>query len=302
MKIWLSKNSEVPVRDQLITQITIGILSGDLAVGDRLPSTREIARRFQIHANTVSSAYQKLADDGWLEFRKGSGFYIHEADRANVSREIQLERLVHDLFEAARELGFSPEEVRERLTRRIALGGPDRLLVIESDVKLRDIIVEEVRGASSWDVVGISLPEFEGRYKNEPAFFAAMIDEKPKLENLVPAEKTCIYLKARSVSDSMTGQTRPSAEDLIAVVSGWGKFLLMAKTILVAANIDPGSLLVRQTDESGWEKGLKSASMIICDSLTARNFPADPRVRPFRIVADESLDEIGRLSDQGFVA
>ena len=302
MKIWLSKNSEVPVRDQLITQITIGILSGDLAVGDRLPSTREIARRFQIHANTVSSAYQKLADDGWLEFRKGSGFYIREADQANVSREIQLERLVHDLFKAARELGFSPRDVRERLTRRIAMRGPDRLLVIESDVKLRDIIVGEISGASSWDVAGISLSEFEGRYKNEPAFFAAMIDEKPKIENLVPAEKTCIYLKARSVSDSMTGQTRPSAEDLIAVVSGWGKFLLMAKTILVAANIDPASLLVRQTDEAGWEKGLKSASMIICDSLTARNFPADPRVRPFRIVADESLAEIGRISDQGFVA
>lgn len=302
MKIWLSKNSEVPVRDQLITQVTIGILSGDLAVGEKLPSTREIARRFQIHANTVSSTYQKLADDGWLEFRKGSGFYIREADQANLDRGIQLDRLITGLFKAAGELGFSPEEVQARLKKRISQHPPARLLVIESDEKLRNIIVSEISGATNREVGGITLAEFEGDSKDKAAFFAAMIDEKPKIENKFPPEKTCIYLKARSVSDSMTGQTRPSPEDLIAVASGWDKFLLMAKTILVAANIDPTTLLVRRTDEPGWKKGLGSASMIICDSLTARHFPRDPRVRPFHIIADESLADIERVLEQGSVA
>lgn len=302
MKIWLSKNSEVPVRDQLITQITIGILSGDLAVGDKLPSTREIARRFQIHANTVSSTYQKLADDGWLEFRKGSGFYIREADEANLDAGVQLDRLISDLFKAARELGFSPEEVQTRLKKRVSYHPPTRLSIIESDEKMRDIIVSEISSASNREVAGITLAEFENEYKNKAVFFAAMIDEKPKIENLIPAGKTCVYLKARSVSDSMAGQARPSPDDLIAVVSGWNKFLMMAKTILVAADIDPASLLVRRTDEAGWKKGLRSASMIICDSLTAQHFPDDARVRPFRIVADESLAEIERALDDRSVA
>jgi DNA-binding transcriptional regulator YhcF (GntR family) len=43
MKIWLSKNSEIPVREQLITQIALGIASKDLKTGERLPSTSEIA-------------------------------------------------------------------------------------------------------------------------------------------------------------------------------------------------------------------------------------------------------------------
>ena len=30
MKIWLTKNSEIPVREQIIAQITLGITSGDL--------------------------------------------------------------------------------------------------------------------------------------------------------------------------------------------------------------------------------------------------------------------------------
>ncbi|MET0754174.1 MAG: GntR family transcriptional regulator, partial [Pyrinomonadaceae bacterium] len=78
MKIWLSKNSEIPVREQIVTQIALGIVSGDLRVGEKLPSTREIARRFGVHSNTVSSAYQKLSEQNLIEFKKGSGFFVSE--------------------------------------------------------------------------------------------------------------------------------------------------------------------------------------------------------------------------------
>src|SRR6185369_14118721 len=113
MKIWLSKNSEVPVREQLITQITLGIASGELAVGARLPSTSEIARRYKIHSNTVSNAYQLLAEQGWLEFRKGSGFYVREADSEN--NENSLDKLVARFIQTAQASGFSIAEIKARL-------------------------------------------------------------------------------------------------------------------------------------------------------------------------------------------
>src|SRR3989449_9916107 len=73
MRLWLSKSSEVPLREQLVTQIRLGIISGDLSSRQRLPSTRELARRFRIHANTVSAAYRELHRNGWVDFRRGSG-------------------------------------------------------------------------------------------------------------------------------------------------------------------------------------------------------------------------------------
>ena len=76
MKLWISKNSEVPVHDQLTAQITLGIASKDLVPGERLPSTRELARRFRIHQNTVSTAYRKLTEQGLVTLRKGSGVYV----------------------------------------------------------------------------------------------------------------------------------------------------------------------------------------------------------------------------------
>ena len=61
MQLWLAKDSEVPLREQLIAQIKLAILSQDLKPGQKLPSTRELARRFKIHANTVSAAYSVSA-------------------------------------------------------------------------------------------------------------------------------------------------------------------------------------------------------------------------------------------------
>jgi GntR family transcriptional regulator len=68
MRLWVSKSSEVPIRVQLEAQIILGILSNDLKAGQRLPSTRELARRHKIHANTVSTVYRQLATKGWVDY------------------------------------------------------------------------------------------------------------------------------------------------------------------------------------------------------------------------------------------
>ena len=73
MRLWLSKNSEVVWREQLTTQIVLGILGDNLKPGQRLPGTRELARRFRIQANTVSAAYRDPAARRRVEFRRGSG-------------------------------------------------------------------------------------------------------------------------------------------------------------------------------------------------------------------------------------
>ncbi|HKP13693.1 MAG TPA: GntR family transcriptional regulator, partial [Blastocatellia bacterium] len=99
MRIWLSKNNDVPLREQLATQILLGIVSDDLKPGQRLPSTRELAQRFQIHANTVSAAYRDLAERGWVEFRKGSGIYVRQPVSERAPGEpLELDQIIATLF------------------------------------------------------------------------------------------------------------------------------------------------------------------------------------------------------------
>src|ERR671913_1995025 len=105
MRLWLSKNSEVPIREQLITQIVLGIVSNDLKVSERLPSTRELARRYDIHANTVSAAYRELARRGWVEFRKGSGVYVRARTDETLENGGALDHLIARFFRNLREDG-----------------------------------------------------------------------------------------------------------------------------------------------------------------------------------------------------
>ena len=54
--ISIDRDSDVSIRQQITDQILFLIATGRLRSGDQLPSVRELARRHDIHANTVSQA------------------------------------------------------------------------------------------------------------------------------------------------------------------------------------------------------------------------------------------------------
>ena len=86
MQLWFAHESAVTLREQLVTQIILGILSDDLRPGQRLPSIRDLARRFRFHRNTVSAGYRQLNREHWVKFRRGSGVYVRDTNRKERSR------------------------------------------------------------------------------------------------------------------------------------------------------------------------------------------------------------------------
>ena len=133
MRLWISKNSEVPIREQLVTQIILGIVSSDLKVAERLPSTRDLARRYKIHANTVSAAYRELAQRGWVEFRKGSGVYVRARNDETLENEMALDNLIARFLRNLREEGYSLAEIQGGIQRSLSMQRPDHFLLFESD-------------------------------------------------------------------------------------------------------------------------------------------------------------------------
>lgn len=290
MKIWLSKNSEVSVREQLIAQITLGVTSSDLKPGEKLPSTRELARRFQIHPNTVSAAYRELTELGLVKIRQGSGVYICENTPDKNKSLIELDGLIADFKREAQVRGFAMEEVQSRLKDWFEIEKPQRYLVVESEAGLRRILIEEIRAATGHQTSGISFENFAEMETD--AQIVAMTDEVSRINEILPPHKTCIFLRANSVPDSLQGETRPSEDALIAIVSHWDRFMNLAKMFLLAARIDAETLVMRSTSEENWRRGLQNASLIICDSVTAKEFPNNERTRVFRIISDSSISEL----------
>ncbi|MEP0072645.1 MAG: PLP-dependent aminotransferase family protein [Marinomonas sp.] len=65
-----------PYYQQLITQIQQGIVSGELSVGDKLPSTRFLAESLGVSRSTTSRAYDQLLAEGVLVSKEKRGVFI----------------------------------------------------------------------------------------------------------------------------------------------------------------------------------------------------------------------------------
>jgi len=282
------------MREQLVTQVVLGVASGDLKVGEKLPSRQEISRRFKIHANTVSSAYQELTEQGLIEFRQGSGFYVNEASE-NLGDRVELDALITKFFQTAQSLGFAPDEITESLEKKLNSKTPKSFLVIESDRPLREILIDEIQRFTGRKVFGISVEDFENEHLDRDSNFVALFDEKQNIDAFLEADQTCHYLKVGSVSHAMHGETRPADDDLIAVVSGWKNFLTYSKTLLVAAKVNGDSILLRSTQDENWKRGLEGAAIIICDSVTQKSLVSYRDVRAFRLISDESINELNEI-------
>src|SRR5688500_20156308 len=137
MRLWLSKNSEVPIREQWITQSTLGIVSNDLKPSERLPSTRDLARRYSIHANTVSAAYRELARRGWVEFRKGSGVYVRLRGDEKMEDGLALDQLISRFFRHLREDGYSLAELQAGGRGCVLMARQEQFLHIGTETQRR---------------------------------------------------------------------------------------------------------------------------------------------------------------------
>ena len=292
MRLWLSKNSEVPIREQLVTQIVLGIVSNDLKIGERLPSTRNLGHRYDIHANTVSAAYRELARRGWVEFRKGSGVYVRERADGKLEQQLALDQLVSRFFKNLREEGHTLADIQDAVRRTFSLQRPDRFVLLESDPELREILVAEIATAAKVRVTGAGPIDLDGALSLAGATPLVLYGHLEDFAERIDPQSDLLVLHSASVVERMQGQTRPPVDALVAIVSRWPEFLRWARTMLVAAGLDADALSFRDARERDWDKGLRSATFVITDSLMAPRIPAGCEVKVFRILAESSIKEI----------
>ena len=300
MKFWLSKNSEVPIREQLVTQIVLGIVSNDLKAKQRLPSTRDLARRYDVHANTVSAAYRELARRGWVEFRKGSGVYVRAQIDDRVEGKLALDHLVARFLRSTRAQGYSLAQIQTALRRSFAVQPPDHFLLIEPDEELRSIMMAEIEEVTGCKVVGVAPNDLQNSSVLTGAVPVVLYGHFEDVRERVEPTSDLLVIHSASVAESMRGQTRPPVDSLIAIVSRWPEFLRWARTMLVAAGLDADALSFRDARERGWDKGLRSTAFVITDSLIAPKIPDGCPVKIFRLTAAASLKELKDYAEKYF--
>ncbi len=91
MKYIIDPSSPIPAYQQLYMKVREDIVNGIYPAGSKLPSKRTVALNSDISTVTVEHAYALLCDEGYVESRERSGFFvIFRADDGFVSSPLQI--------------------------------------------------------------------------------------------------------------------------------------------------------------------------------------------------------------------
>jgi GntR family transcriptional regulator len=160
MQIVISKQSDVPLRQQLADQIVFLITTGQMHAGEEMPSVRALGRQIEVHHNTVSEAYQDLVQRGFLTRRRGSRLVVGNGVGKPAIQPHGLDELINDTIQRAREMGYSLQELRLRVRERLLVAPPDHVLVVEQEPGLREIMRTEICNFVRWPAKSCSYEEF----------------------------------------------------------------------------------------------------------------------------------------------
>jgi DNA-binding transcriptional regulator YhcF (GntR family) len=298
MRLWLAHGSEVSIREQLATQVVLSILSDDLLPGQRLPSTRELARRFHLHPNTISAGYRQLERDRWVEFRHGSGVYVRDTKpKVELSPSLAFDQMIANLFRSARELGLPLSDVRSRLRQWLELQPPDHFLVIEPTEELREILVLEMQKALTFPVKGCGLQDCRLPGVLDGAIPVALPNKLTMIRTCLPEGTELLTLQVRSVPTSLEGWLPAAPDALVGIASKWPEFLKLARIVLSAAGFHPDNLVLRDSRKPRWQRGLAQTAAVIADAVTATELPKACRVIAFPLLSESSIAELQRYQE-----
>lgn len=294
MRFWITKNSELPVREQLVRQVVLGILSEDLPAGHKLPSVRALARRHQIHSNTVSAAYHDLLQQGWLELRPGSGVYVR-AQQSSGDGPGALDGLLTTLLQSARSHGYEPEDVLQRLEHRVRPRTYEHILIVEPDCAMREILQAELAEHLGIVVQAVEAPNFQDDSQAARTLVVALPTRAMKVRRGLPDVVLCIPLRLRSVRTSLEEQTRPSPDVVISIVSRSPEIRHWARAMLIAVGIDPEALCEIDATSRAWQDRIGRSAFVVADVVVARDLPSGCQAKVFRVIADSTIAELKQL-------
>ena len=295
IRIWLSRDKSIPVREQLGAQLLFGILSRRMPPGERLPSVRDLARRLKVHPNTVSAAYQDLAERGWVLQKRGSGVYVRALAMPETAGGA--EGLARAWIEEGLQHGF-PIEALEAAVSKVARefhaqAAPRNFLVVHPDRELARVLAAEIEEAVTCPVSSADFDYAAKSLAPDTCVLVTAACASQVVKDLQPSY--CRVIRLRSMEDAIAGQHPPTSGLLIAVVSRSKSILQWSATLLASLGFPGMDILERNPELSGWQDGLAACDIIAADIKAARELPEDIRPTVFRIIADDFLTEMRAL-------
>ncbi|MFO0791451.1 MAG: GntR family transcriptional regulator [Pirellulales bacterium] len=121
-KLRIDPRDPLPIYAQVERGIKLAVATGELRVGERLPTVRQLAVDLKVNANTVARVYAELESQGVLETKRGVGTFIRsQAPPAKAMPRAERNQLLRTLAERflkeATAHGFTARELAQQIER-----------------------------------------------------------------------------------------------------------------------------------------------------------------------------------------
>jgi len=296
MDIRISKESGVPLHEQISGQLVFLIATRKLQPGETLPSIRTLARKLKVHHNTVSEALQYLVKWDLVVRRRGARLMVNDPGTSALSSAgDDLETLITAFIKTAQACGFHETEILQRVSERLSARPPDRIMALSFDAGMRRLFESELQAAFP-GLVGSCSPEelLENPELAAGALLVAPPGVLPRIAALLPKFRVVVpalYTDATSYLEFVGRLQNPS---IIALLSISEAFLKIARGVLGPVTSGRHSLIERQVAETG-PLPVPAADVIFCDAVTARRLgkrKGSQKVFPYPLLAQECLDKV----------
>lgn len=109
-------DNERPIYIQLVEQLKLFIIAGNLKKGERLPSVRELASIAKVNPNTVQKALAELERDGLIYTERTNGKYVTTDEKTikKFKKTIIDEKLANFINDMEK-IGITSQEIIEYL-------------------------------------------------------------------------------------------------------------------------------------------------------------------------------------------
>lgn len=131
LTINLKVNDKSPLYEQIYSYIKQNIQNGKISYGEKLPSTRALAKYLEVSRSTVDLAYEQLVSEGYIEALPYKGYYVAQIEELyhfapNTTREdsktqIKGEEYLYDFSLNGVDLNNFPYNTWRKLYKEVLL-------------------------------------------------------------------------------------------------------------------------------------------------------------------------------------
>lgn len=115
LDIVISNSSQVPLYEQIESQIKNQIINLTLKPGEALPSIRTLAKELKVSIITTKRSYEELEKEGFIKTVVGKGTFVAESNNERLKEVVmfEIENKLEEAIVSAKAIGLTLDEALE---------------------------------------------------------------------------------------------------------------------------------------------------------------------------------------------